>query len=267
MSSQGTSTMIRPLDTLIAHKVISLAGDLSSTDKRVAAMLVEHFNRKTGQCDPSMDTMAELIAVDRRTVVRSIRRLVTSGFFRKLRHGGKFHRNSYEPMWAAFHRLDDAWKDLRSARRAAFASPNLSLCQGQVSPAASGKDVTQTFPTNHFKETLRTRSSNAERLGSPQIKKSGSADFRGWSGIEPTLERLKKYVGEAVCRSWLSGVEFVSYSDGIMRLTVTTQYHRDNIINRLEPQLIACFQCDYPDFFRIELEVRDERANHDRRPA
>src|SRR5450830_1901092 len=37
----------QPLDILIAFKSISLAPDLSVTEKRVASALIDHFNRQT----------------------------------------------------------------------------------------------------------------------------------------------------------------------------------------------------------------------------
>ena len=63
------------LDILIAFKSISLAPDLSVTEKRVASALIDHFNRQTTQCDPSLDTLAILLGIHRRTVIRSVNRL------------------------------------------------------------------------------------------------------------------------------------------------------------------------------------------------
>jgi hypothetical protein len=45
------SKLIQPLDTLLAVKALAVAPDLKATDRRVGAALIEHFNRKTGQCD------------------------------------------------------------------------------------------------------------------------------------------------------------------------------------------------------------------------
>ena len=65
---------VMPLDILIAHKAINLSTELSNTDKRVAAVLLDHFNRKTGQCDPGQNSIAELAGMCRRSVVRSVGR-------------------------------------------------------------------------------------------------------------------------------------------------------------------------------------------------
>ncbi len=84
----------KPSASLIAHKAINLAGDLSASEKRVAAVLVDCFNFKTHQCDPALNTVAKLLRLSRRTVIRAINALVLKGYLRKKTHGGYFHRNS-----------------------------------------------------------------------------------------------------------------------------------------------------------------------------
>jgi hypothetical protein len=54
-----------PSDTFVAHKAISLAEDLTGTEKRVAATIIDHFNRKTGRCDPALGSIARLLGVSR----------------------------------------------------------------------------------------------------------------------------------------------------------------------------------------------------------
>ncbi len=245
--------MIKPLDTLIAHKVIALSGELSSTHKRVAAMLIEHFNRKTGQCDPSLDTMADLIGVDRRTVVRSVGRLVKSGLFRKIRHGGKFHRNSYEPMWMLFRQLDDTWRDRRRARRTKFVSPNLSLCRGLPRHRAGDQDVTQTCLKNHFKETLRDVPPKLRTALQESKSESGSPGFGGWRMAEASLRRLRARMGEAVCEAWFRDVEVVAVRGDTLFLSARTLFQRNYITNQFGPQLLDCFRPDHPNLWRIEL--------------
>jgi predicted transcriptional regulator len=252
--------MIKPLDTLIAHKIIALSGELSSTDKRVAAMLIEHFNRKTGQCDPSLDTMADLIGVDRRTVVRSVGRLVKSGLFRKIRHGGKFHRNSYEPMWMLYRQLDDTWRDRRRARRAKFVSPNLSLCRGQPRHSADDTDVTQTCLKNHFKETLRAVPPKTQSALRGSKSESGFPGFGGWGLAEASLRRLRARMGEDVCESWFQDVEVVEVRGDTLVLSAPTAFRRDHITNQFVPQLLDCFRPDHPNLWRIEMIARPKDA-------
>jgi DNA-binding MarR family transcriptional regulator len=142
-----------PSDTFIAHKAISLADDLSGTEMRVAAAITDHFNRKTGQCDPSLDSIAKLLGVSRRTVIRAIGSLVQKGYFDKTRHGGKFHRNSYLPIWSRFRAKETKWKERRTAASSMFESAKLSPLQGQICPLAGDSDVTQTCSSNHLNET------------------------------------------------------------------------------------------------------------------
>src|SRR5216684_2277831 len=61
-----------PSDTFVAHKAISLAEDLTGTEKRVAATIIDHFNRKTGRCDPALGSIARLLGLGRRTIIRAV---------------------------------------------------------------------------------------------------------------------------------------------------------------------------------------------------
>jgi DNA-binding transcriptional MocR family regulator len=143
-----------PSDTFIAHKAINLADDLAGTERRVAAAIIDHYNRKTGQCDPSLDSIAKLLGVSRRTVIRAIGALVQKGYFRKTRHGGKFHRNSYLPIWSRFHAKETKWKERRAMASRTFECARVSPLQGQTCPLAGDADVTQTFLSNPLNETL-----------------------------------------------------------------------------------------------------------------
>jgi DNA-binding MarR family transcriptional regulator len=167
------------LDILIAFKSISLTPDLSVTDKRVASALIDHFNRQTTQCDPSLDTLAVLLGIDRRTVIRSINRLVRLKYFRRTRHGGNFHRNFYEPLWPRFREVEAEWQSRRRKHSQRFREGKLSLWQGQPVHPAGGKVGTQTSPTNISNEILpagsvrddprgQNASSNPQRLTSKE---------------------------------------------------------------------------------------------------
>jgi predicted transcriptional regulator len=168
-------------NTLLAHKAISLASELSNSEKRVAAAIIDHFNRRTGQCDPSLDCIAELIGMSRRTVIRATDRLQKLGFIRRIRHGGHYHRNSYEPVWSRFLQVEADWKSRRSARRARFDAPKLSSCSGQSRHVAGDTTDPQTFPSNNLKET-----SDAEVLLQKHDAQSASNDKR-CSAIEANL--------------------------------------------------------------------------------
>ena len=167
-------------NTLIAHKAISLASELSNSEKRVAAAIIDHFNRRTGQCDPSLDCIAELIGMSRRTVIRATDRLQKLGFVRRIRHGGHYHRNSYEPVWSRFLQVEADWKSRRSARRARFDAPKLSSCSGQSRHVGGDTADPQTFTSNLLKET-----SDVQRL--PQSPTRSVSNDKSGSAIEANL--------------------------------------------------------------------------------
>jgi hypothetical protein len=143
-----TRLKISALDMLITHKVLSLDGQFSGTEKRVAAVLIDSFNRRTGQCDPGLNRIAGLLDLDRRTVVRAIKQINASGLIRRVKHGGKFHRNSYEPDWARFIELEWEWRD--RMQRSKALRLNKSLLVPERYHYARGGDDTQTYQTNQL---------------------------------------------------------------------------------------------------------------------
>lgn len=145
---------IQALDILFAFKAIALSEHLIGNQKRVAAALIDHFNRKTGQCDPSLDTIAALLGISRRTVIRTMLRLERVGFVRRIRHGGNFHRNLYEPVWSRFREHETEWKRQRYSHGALLREQRLSPSQRQASHVACATAVTQTCPINQSEETF-----------------------------------------------------------------------------------------------------------------
>lgn len=99
-------------DILFAHKALNIVAGLSANARRVAGAIIDHFNRKTGQCNPSVERLAKLLRVDRATVLRATAELCSEqcGLFTKLSHGGKFHTASYSPCWSAFRAIVNAWE-------------------------------------------------------------------------------------------------------------------------------------------------------------
>lgn len=150
------------LDMLLAFKAISLSDVLTGSEKRILATILDHFNQKTGQCDPSLGGMAELLSVDRRTVMRAIKRAEQLGLFRKVRHGGKFHRNHYAPAWPHFRRIEESWRQKKREQRLRHERRNVSPFQGQKSHSAGGEVAPQTCPINHSHETCNLGSANKE---------------------------------------------------------------------------------------------------------
>jgi hypothetical protein len=160
-------------DTTIAHKMINLMPELTGTDKRVAAALIEHFNRKTGQCDPGLDRIARLVGVSRRTVMRSVSCLVGAGVFHVVQHGGRSQRNSYEPVWLRFRELDALWKARFRAKSTAADGPKTSPENGQTCHVPRDEPGTQTFLTNQSKETRSDAPNSAKEQPSERTDGKG----------------------------------------------------------------------------------------------
>jgi predicted transcriptional regulator len=147
---------LRRIDTLLALKAISLAPGLKENDRRVAAALVEHFNRETSQCDPGLKRIADLLGISTRTVIRSIQRLEVAGLVRKVRHGGHLNRNRYELVWSRFQEIEAEWR-ARFARSAQSRVMEMSPAGCQPCHVAGDSSGTQTYRTNLLNETCSKR--------------------------------------------------------------------------------------------------------------
>lgn len=146
------------LDMLIAFKVIALDERLSSSQKRVAIAIVDSFNRKTGQCDPSLDRIAHLLGTSQRTVSRAVKRIERLRIIGKLRHGGKFNRNSYTPNWGEFRAAEARWRARKKTRHWERSSQIMSPTACQSCPTNGDKSVYQTSISNNFPSTSRESS-------------------------------------------------------------------------------------------------------------
>ncbi|MHB0789648.1 hypothetical protein [Bradyrhizobium sp. 5.13L] len=170
----------QPNDILLAFKHIAMSELLNGTEKQFAVFLIDSFNRKTGRCDPSEETAAHILKCSTRTIIRAGNRLVEAKLFRKRKHAGNRHCNSYEPNWEAFREFEHRYKLRRKEWAARFGRPNLSPSQCQPCHSHTDSlgsstcqsrhgqpdnDVIQTSPTNsiegmgptnHITSTLAT---------------------------------------------------------------------------------------------------------------
>jgi predicted transcriptional regulator len=147
------------LDITLAFKAISLSDVLSGTEKQVAAAIIDSFNFRTTQCDPSFDRIAHLIGKNRRTIIRAVKRLVKFGFLSKAKHGGRYHRNAYLPNWVRFRSIEVSWKDRRRTRH--WGSELSPSTVPVASHFGGDKPGTQTIPINHSNETSPPSSDTA----------------------------------------------------------------------------------------------------------
>ncbi|WP_106795440.1 helix-turn-helix domain-containing protein [Rhizobium sp. H4] len=141
---------------LFAYKAFAVAPDLSANDRRVAGAIVDHFNKKTGQCDPSIERLSALLGVDEKSVRRATTRLCERGLFKKASHGGKSHRASYLPCWVKFQEIVDDWElRMRSRTRRDVdrdSRAEMSSSTGQEGPVEPDKNARQTHRANPLNE-------------------------------------------------------------------------------------------------------------------
>lgn len=136
-------------DIPIAHKALLLARDLSSADKAVAAAILDHFNRKTGQCDPSVGRLADLLSIDERTVKRATKALCGEhGLFEKTSHGGNAGRASYHPCWTKFREIVRAWDARMKSNSEPYKVTEMPPSTGQDCPLGGDKNAPQTYISN-----------------------------------------------------------------------------------------------------------------------
>lgn len=164
------------LDITLAFKAIGLSEMLSSSDKQVAAAIIDSFNFRTQQCDPSFDRIAHLTGKSRRTVIRAVERLEKVRFLTRTRHGGHFNRNAYQPNWSQFRSIESHWSARRKTRHwGQNLSPSNVTTASHLSSDTTG---TQTNQINHSSETSPTAGAIPER---------SSGRFKPGSGL-PTCK-------------------------------------------------------------------------------
>jgi hypothetical protein len=247
----ATTMLPQKFDTTLALKAIGLSDKLNGTEKRVATVLLDHFNRQTGRCDPSQDTIATLLQMHRRTVVRAIKKVVKVGLFRMVRHGGNNHCNSYQPCWVFFRAAEERWKGQRREHADRFAHPSLSPSGGQTCRTGDDDNVSQTCSNNIIPLTSsRQLSANA------QLKSSVSPGVDSADGLGIFGKRIEEKLGKEVFGAWFQNVHFVEETGGRIILSAVTRHAKSYIEQQFEPKVLECFHPEYPDAVRIEVILR-----------
>lgn len=202
-------------DILFAHKALNImAGGVTvegekaklrvgEATRRVAGAIIDHFNKRTGQCDPSIERLATLLGIDRATVIRATEALHELGFIEKVSHGGKAHRAAYLPNWDRFRAIVDDW-DARMKTGDAPGTP----CRSTGTPADTPAPKVATLRRSRSQscdvkgrkvatQTLRSNPSNkpieAERVETqaqkPQQQSEPKAQNGLWKGNKPVAQR------------------------------------------------------------------------------
>lgn len=177
---------------LIAHKAIGLAPGLSGDTRRVATAILDHFNHKTGRCDPSIGRLATLLGIGERTVRKATQQLCNGDerLFDKKSHGGHAHCASYAPCWQTFHALVDAWN--ASMQTSGNVDPNRNERAGSTGtnvPVEPAQTCLQTRRRNQTKEPVEV-SPSAPDCGKPPPyeQRQGRKGLRK-NGAEPNRQR------------------------------------------------------------------------------
>ena len=82
---------------LAFYDALTIDADLTDLDCRVAWRLIHYHNLDRGYSWPSITRLAEEVHAARRSVIRSIDRLVAAGWFLKARGGGRGRSSRYAP--------------------------------------------------------------------------------------------------------------------------------------------------------------------------
>ena len=90
------------LDQWRLARLIMADPDLLASSKMAAFFLLDHHNLKTGQCNPSMETLATEMGLSKRQLIRVVKPLVGRYFY--VTSGGskktsKSATNNYRPNW------------------------------------------------------------------------------------------------------------------------------------------------------------------------
>ncbi|WP_141936003.1 helix-turn-helix domain-containing protein [Bradyrhizobium sp. UNPA324] len=242
-------------DTTFALKAIGLSDQLNKTEKRVAVALLDHFNRKTARCDPSQQTIAALLGVDRKTVNRAIKKIVRLGYFNSLRHRGSWHCNSYQPCWHRFRADEEKWSADRRKHRSRFDSPEMSPSLRQVCPTTGHEITSQTYPTNIFPLT----SSDPQPNAACQVRNGPPAREETQNYIEIVAPRIERRLGSARFKSWFHSVRFEELRKDEIVLSADMKFVAAKIVEQFEPQVLECFRPEHPNLVRLVVIVRAPR--------
>jgi hypothetical protein len=248
----------KKFDTTLALKAISLTDRLNGTEKRIAAALLDHYNRTTGRCDPSYETLAGLLNINRRTVGRGVTKIVKVGFFSMVRHGGIYKTNSYQPSWSFIRDLEERWKRDRRQHAARFSRQEVSPMPGQTCPASGDETVLQTCSTNFIPLTSSrgqpTKGSTENQSGPA----SSSATPEATGGLGIFDARIEKRLGKEVHQAWFRGVHFVEVTDGIVVLSAGNKKVKSRIEEWYGTNILRCFEPEYVNVVRVEVILRKE---------
>lgn len=200
---------LKPNDILFAYKAISLS-PVSAAAHRVGSALIDHFNRKTGQCDPGTERLARLLDIDTKTVKTATAQLCDARLFTKSSHGGNGHRASYAPQWQEFTRLVRAWDAKMRGDNGAETPPSdagsngakTPLSTGRKRPFKRGENAPQTNTSNQSNKPIRPSQASytaAENVVPMRSEQPSHGLWRGKAGRSPSHSQVAR---EQAAKRW-----------------------------------------------------------------
>jgi hypothetical protein len=246
----------KKFDMTFALKAISLSREVTGTDKRISAALLDHFNRKTGRCDPSYDTLAKLLGINRRTVGRGIKKAVKAKLFTMITHGGINNCNAYQPSWIYYRELDERWKLERRKHADRFSPQKMSSLPGQTCSLPKGETDLQTCSTKFIPLTsspTKLTKQAADPFRDSVLPYDGSEQR---DGLGIYAARIEKRLGKDKYHAWFRNVYFVGAAGRVIVLSVDNEQTKSRIEQWYGPDILGCFKPEYEDIVRIELVVR-----------
>lgn len=225
-SGQASAMLPGPLDVTLAFKALSLCPDLSVTARRVGATLVDHFNRRTGQCDPSQGRIARLLENDISSVKRGVKELcestdVRSALFTRISHGGGYAKCAYQPLWPVFREIAAAWDAAKGGDHANGAATKVAVLppdSGQLCNGSGG---------NFERQTIRTKKNYKSSPSSERKSKalSGSATGFGKKGCQNSPNHsdvFNNIIEDRINNEMLSVFDEIEYAEIVEFLNTET---------------------------------------------
>lgn len=160
-------------NVLIALKAIGLAPGFTGDTRRAAAAILDHFNHKTGRCDPSNQRLANLLGISLRMVSKATKELCDgpAPLFEKMSHGGHSHCASYTPLWTTFARIVSEWNAAMQGSSVEAANRNNRACStGTTVQVEHAQPCVQTSRRNQLKEPEQVEGQK------PNLPRSRSAE-------------------------------------------------------------------------------------------
>ncbi|QIO53384.1 hypothetical protein HA461_20385 [Rhizobium leguminosarum bv. trifolii] len=203
---------LRPNDILFAYKAIGLT-PVSSAAHRVGNALIDHFNRKTGQCDPGTERLAALLGIDTKTVKTATAQLCDAGLFTKISHGGGGHRASYAPQWQTYTQIVRDWdakmRGKSEPENGAKTPPSddsngakTPLSTGRKRPFERGENAPQTNISNQSYKPIRPSHASDSTEDNVVPMRSEQPLHRLWKGNKGRSPSHALVAREEARRRW-----------------------------------------------------------------